>query len=352
MAEGEEETAILDAPRMSDENPTIRKEPTEQERRLQQKVDQAFYDGTLLTLSISGTGFWRKPIRKGELTKQGVELPDNYRGGYKAILEKEAVQPLEQTENAARRVLQMRALPFPILGASFIQDRHFDQVLARLSELEEQFWSQVQNLIDNYDDYIAQFRDRHPTQWDFVKDDYPDKDKLRNLFGWKMTPWKMRFPDMGEVNVEDRIRQGRIEAQYRDQLERALAREQEKAHDQMQSFVEQSLRHIRGYAVETFREILARKQEGNSDPRFNERTIKRIRSVIDYVREMDFMEDNTLEESLQSVEQTLGSHVDFKDDKAAIGELKDVLGKASKDIEEGMNRTSQAITTAHRRLTL
>lgn len=114
-------------------------------------IEALWKHGTLLDLSI-GRSLFEKKSRPVDLLREDIDL-SAFHLGHKKLLPKKALEKIVEIEGKARNFVLSRSMAFPIAGARFVTTKALPQVIAKLSELKEEWEAEVDNVIKMYPTY-------------------------------------------------------------------------------------------------------------------------------------------------------------------------------------------------------
>jgi hypothetical protein len=147
----------------------------------------------LVSISISQWTARKKDREANQTVSQAYG--SNEKNGHfsKDLIGRAALKDIQSIVSAARAYHQANTLPWKDEGQRILPAGKFFEYRQRITEFISQFESRVNQFIDNYDDLVNQARiDLNGL---FKETDYPPKEKIRNLFGFKFSVNPLADPD-------------------------------------------------------------------------------------------------------------------------------------------------------------
>jgi hypothetical protein len=298
---------------------------------LQQYYDKVFQDGKLVNVHIAMWGM------SYSLTEEDIKLdnklPEVIQLGKKMLI-KPAVHNLFRSLQAkARNYLYANSFQFPLVPqAHFVPKARYVEVYQKLNEYKEAFIQMRDEFIEKYPtykeeaiEYYKQFADQ--INVDDMEDLYPSVENVKSKFSFEIVSFEVKLPtefaDIDihtEINREQAAGEAKLAAarQYKQEYKNQLDTHMGKINE----FVGDVINTLRSKVVEHCSVVLGKisKKEVVS-----ETSIKTLMKHINEFRDLNFIEDKTIEAELSKVEKLLKGETDFAKDKDAVKELQGVL---------------------------
>jgi hypothetical protein len=312
---------------------------------LQKYYDKVFQDGKLVNVRISIWGM------SYSLTEDDIKidnkLPEVIQLGKKMLIKPAVYNMFRRLEQKARNYLYANSFAFPLVPqAHFVPKSKYLEVYAKMAEFKEEFLKLKEEFIEKYPDYKAEaiayyqeFSDQ--LNVDNLEAIYPKAETIEAKFAFDVVSFEIKLPtEFADIDVHTEVAREQAaneakltaQAQYKTEYNNQLNTHMGKINE----FVGEVIDTLRSKVVEHCSVVLGKisKKEVVS-----ESSIKTLMKHINEFRDMNFIEDRSIEEELSKVEKLLTGEKDFKKDKDAVKALQDVLSNV---ITEAKNMTDVA----------
>lgn len=321
----------------------------EPEVNVNSQLAKLFQSGVLVSIHVSRI-YWKQTL---EPQDYGLDkFPDNWSGGHRELLEGELVEKIASLEGAARTWLDKVSLDFPIRLVRFIPRGQVESVLTELNRRAEEYQMAVETLISRYDELKAQMQEKYPAQWPFMVGHYPSVETIRRRHTMSHTMFEMAFPKMMD-GLDLSVHAGRQQAltEHQQALQRMYQQQADQTRRTMSTFIETTVRDLRGTAIKRFTEVLDIRKNGG---KVTARTVNSLKGVIDRVRSLDFLDDRTFREQMDGIARQLDSTDNIGENQDAMAQLDNLLRGAIHTAGASMEGTIQAAQDKYfkRKLTL
>jgi hypothetical protein len=282
-------------------------------------IQNLFNDGFLVDLNVSYWSAQRKLIT----ADVGLdEVSEAFSLGKKLLIPYDVMHAFKLIESRARALIDKSSFRFPIGSARFIPKRKFVKVINELKELQAKYNELVTDLVTNYTKYRALMRpiyekaaeDAYNTklsqsgsqQTELLQDDkeafisqfmarieacYPPVESLKSKFAIDLAMFEVALPKIREGNSKDIAEslevQQAVADEYRLQMKNKIT-----------SFVDDVVGVLRQEAIDMCKHISNNISEGKV---IKSTTLATITTFIDKFKDMNFVGDTTVEESLNSL---------------------------------------------------
>jgi hypothetical protein len=283
-----------------------------------------FKDGFLVDVDVS---FWSASKK---LTEEDMGL-DNvsaaYTLGKKYLIPREVMQAFRRIESRARALVENSSFKFPIGNARFIPKKKFIKINEELKKHQSEYDALVEDLISKYQDYRENMKpvyleaaekaymNKSPDTMTFGLDHdpeaekkafvdqfmaridacYPPVESLRSKFSLQWAVFEIALPRIREGDAdmiaEDQAIRQKIEEDYQNQM-----------HAKIGTFVNDVVGVLRQETIELCNHITSNITEGKV---IKSTTIQSLTNFIDKFRDMNFVGDKTIEDSLNSIRKEL-----------------------------------------------
>lgn len=290
----------------------------------EQNFQNLFHDGMLVDLNVS---YW-SAARKLREEDMGLEdVSEAYSLGKKLLIPYKVMHEFKIIESRTRALIDDSSYRFPIGNARFIPKRKFTKVVNELKAFQNKYQELVADLIANYQKYREEM---HPVYEKAAEDAYktktstvrqlsidfdPEKDKaefinqfmarieacyphvgtLAAKFGIELAVFEVALPKLQEGDASDVAADMEVQAelanQYRSQMQ-----------SKINSFVDDAVAVLRQEAIQLCRHVSTNIAEGKV---IKSTTINSITSFIDKFKDMNFVGDKSVEQSLDALRKDL-----------------------------------------------
>jgi hypothetical protein len=305
-------------------------------------IQNLFNDGFLVDLNVS---YW-SAARKLREEDMGLEdVSEAFSLGKKLLIPYEVMHQFKLIESRARALIDKSSFKFPIGSARFIPKKKFTKVIEELKAFQAKYKELVTDLVTNYqkyrdlmhpiyekaadDAYKTKLSQSGSQQTELLQDDkqkfidefmarieacYPSVGSLESKFAIDLAIFEVALPKIREGNASEAVEslelQQQVADEYRSQMKTKIT-----------SFVDNVVGVLRQEAIDMCKHVSNNITEGKV---VNGRTLGTITTFIDKFRDMNFVGDTTVEESLNSLrKEILDAHPvsAFSDDEELKIEL-------------------------------
>lgn len=308
------------------------------------KADQLFQQGVLIDLTICKQGWNIRLTDKDVIITKDVfgddverpmteaekqAIPENIKLGHRRLLLPKHTEKVEQIERHARAFLDDKSFPFGSrhqkrqARVRFVHISKVPYVLGELEDRRTAFFSAVDELIENYETYKEEMREKFPDQWNLLQTFYPEPGRIRAGYSFDFQAYGISFPSALDVvdiaKAKNMDAETKAHAAHLRNIRESTRRSMEQ---QVSGFVEQVFTDVRARAVDVFTGITDRIKEGKP---MTGRSLNRIRDVIAEVKDMDFMDDREFKAKLDEIAGHLEGVDTLKDDEAMTRQLSNMM---------------------------
>lgn len=306
---------------------------------LQKYYDKVFQDGKLVNIHI---GMWGMSYN---LTEEDIKLdnklPDTIKLGKKMLIKPAVYNKFKNIEQKIRKYLYVNSFDFPLVSqAHFVPKAKYLDVYTTLDKMRVEFMQMVEEFVEKYEDYkkeaIAYYQEHKDTvSVDDLEKYYPSVANVRSKFYFDIVSFEIALPaEFKELNLQDEIdreiagneaKRKALEG-YKTEYSKQITTHMAKIND----FVGEVTATLRTKIVEHCSTAL---QKINKKEVVSESSIRTLLKHIQEFRDMNFVDDKTVEAELAKVERLLVGNHDFAKDKDAIGLLQQHLSTVVKEAE-------------------
>lgn len=307
---------------------------------LQKYYDKVFQDGKLVNVHISMWGM------SYSLTEDDIKiedkLPEVIQLGKKMLIKPAVYNVFRNLQQRARNYLYANSFQFPLVPqAHFVPRSKYSEVFEQLNKYKTEFKEKTAAFIENYPaykeeaiEYYKQFADQINTE--NLDGLYPEVETVRSKFSFEIVSFEIKLPTefaavdlQGEIVREQAAEQAHDEAreayneQYKEQLDAHMGK--------INEFVSEVIDTLRGKVIEHCSLVLKKigKKEVVSDT-----SIRTLLTHINEFRQLNFVEDRSIEAELAKVEALLNGEKDFSKNKDAVTELQNMLTGVIKEAKD------------------
>jgi len=279
-------------------------------------LERVFEDGVLIDLDIS---IWTMETRMKpeDLGLDPDAVVEVFRLGKKLLLPAEARNRFRRIESRARYRIEQVSFAFPISQARFVPKRALPELLEDLEELREEFNSEVDRFVEDYealkekirphyieaaehawtnshsslslDEFVRKFLDRLDSL-------YPQPNEVRNRFDFSYHVFEVQMPrehrSPEALSAEERAR--------REAEKRMLEQLQTQYSQRINTFLETVVTTLRQRTAELCQHVAEKIRNGEA---ISERTLKSMREFVAKFRTLNFVGDQQIEAMLENLEK-------------------------------------------------
>lgn len=306
---------------------------------LQKYYNKVFQDGKLVNIHIGMWGMSYNLVE--EDIKIEDKLPETIKLGKKMLIKPAVYNKFKNLEQKIRKYLYKNSFEFPLVSqAHFVPKAKYLEVYEQLNKFRAEYMAMVDEFVEKYEDYKKEALEFYKEHQDKVSIDdlesyYPSVAELRKKFYLDVVSFEISLPtEFAELNLQDEINREVANEQakeqalndYKSEYNRQIGTHMSKIND----FVSEVTQALRAKIVEHCSVALNKiqKKEVVSDA-----NIKTLLKHIQEFREMNFVDDKSVEAELSKVEKMLTGDYDFAKDKDAMGLLQEHLTSVVKEAE-------------------
>jgi hypothetical protein len=287
-------------------------------------LDVLTREGVLINVSVR---YWRGTkklnaedlgLNPDEVSKRLVSL------GHKRLLPKESTEALALVEGRAHAFIENNTFPFFNGLAHFVPNTKLGQVTSKLTALEQEFWKAKERFLDQYGasrevalrewKEMAQKLVREPERLlAAIEASFPPVQKLEATFGFDVRLFQIAVPGGMGLDLVALGDQQRVIA-ARDQAAQEAAA---KIRAEAEAFVVDCVATLRAQTATLCEEMLASIQHSESG--VHQKTLNRLIRFVEQFKQMNFVNDQAMEQQLERVRQELlsKSAQEYRDSAAA-----------------------------------
>jgi hypothetical protein len=286
-------------------------------------IKTLFNDGFLFDIDVS---FWTATRKLNEEDMGLEDVSEAYTLGKKLLIPARIMQAFRRIESRARALLDNSSFKFPLGNAKYVPKPKFIKVIEELKAYQSEYKALVEDLILNYQAYREEMRpvylkaaeEAYETKASKrtialnldpalekamfieqfmarINSCYPPAESLRDRFAIVWDVYEIALPRL-QTGDADQITESlelhnQVEADYRNQM-----------HTKINAFVEEVVSVLRQEAIQICKHVATNIAEGKV---VTNRTIQSLTTFMDKFKDMNFVGDRTIEESLESVRKEL-----------------------------------------------
>jgi hypothetical protein len=285
-------------------------------------------EGVLLSVSVR---YWRgcKKLKAEDIGLNANKVSDRLISlGHKRLLPKEATAGLALVESRAHAFVAANTFPFLNGLAHFLPNSRLGEVIARLKELETEFWQAKTAFIERY----SVLRESASKEWHamaekLVKDperlvatieaSFPPVGNMDKFFGFDTQLFQIAVPDrlgLDTLALEDQ--EHLIQARQEAAQEAA-----QKIRSDAEAFVADCIATLREQTAKLCQEML--ESINTCETGVHQKTLNRLVKFVDQFKQMNFVNDTEMEQQLETVRRELLSKTaeEYRDSRKARGQL-------------------------------
>lgn len=297
---------------------------------LQKYYDKVFQDGKLVNIHI---GMWGMSHKLNEEDiKINNKLPDTIKLGKKMLIKDSVYNTFKTLEQKIRNYLYNNSFSFPLVSqAHFVPKTRYLEVQKKLEEFKEQYMRLANEFFDNYENYKQQALDFYDQHKDTVSVElapyYPPLADIKKKFYMDIFSYEISLPTVfGEVDIHDEIEREKIHDEVKSQVSQQYQQDYRKQVDSHMSKIGEFV----GEVTSTLREKIVEHcsvalEKINEKQVVSNKSINTLLKHIQNFRDMNFVDDKTIEDELNKVEGLIKTQKDFTTDKNAVELLRQRL---------------------------
>lgn len=287
-------------------------------------VQNLFKDGFLVDLDVS---YWSGARKLREEDMGLTDISEAYSLGKKHLIPAKVMHAFKLIESRTRALVDNSSFRFPIGNARFIPKRKFAKVNEELKAYQAKYLALVDDLVTNYQQYRDEMRpiylkaaeeafttltskittfliDHDPIteKAAFIQQFmarievcYPPVESLRQKFAIDLAVYEVALPRIREGDAEDIASnldvQSKVQEDYRNQM-----------HTKITAFMDDVVSVLRQETIDICKHITKNIADGKV---IKGTTIQSLTTFIEKFKDMNFVGDKSIEESLDSVRKDL-----------------------------------------------
>jgi hypothetical protein len=290
-------------------------------------LDALSCKGVLVNVSVR---YWRarKKLNPEDLGLSSDQVNQRLISlGHKRLLPKDCLQSLALIESRAHALVEGSTFPFLNGVARYLPNERLVEVNARLNELSNQFRHEQQELLCKYPTY----RENALREWEttarelvgdpsrllaVIEDAFPPVSLMDRHYGFHVSMFQVAVPDVPRAQL--------VEAGVQLDLAEARAKAAREARGRIEQSCEEFIRdctaELRGQTAKLCTDMLATIDGTGS---VHQKTLNRLIRFVDHFRQLNFMDDQEMEQQLESVRNELlqRSAGEYRDSTSARRQL-------------------------------
>lgn len=298
-------------------------------------------EGVLLKVSVS---FWRgcKKLKAEDLGLEKENVSDQLISlGHKRLLPKDTFAALGMIEGRAHAVVEANTFPFLNGLGHFLPNAKLAEVTQKLNDLEREFWSAQQSFLRQY----ASLRQSASEDWrlmaaKLVKDperlvatieaSFPFPDQMERFYGFDVQLFQIAVPQ----NMAAELVNAGDQLAIVDARQQATQEAQQKIRSGVASFVSDCVASLREQTAQLCSEMLH--SINTSETGVHQKTLNRLVKFIDQFKQLNFVNDEAMEQQLETVRKELLSKTaeEYRDNATARSRLKQGLAQLAQQAQQ------------------
>jgi hypothetical protein len=290
-------------------------------------LDALSCKGVLVNVSVR---YWRarKKLNPEDLGLSSDQVNQRLISlGHKKLLPKNCLRSLALIESRAHALVEGSTFPFLNGVARYLPNERLVEVNARLNELSNQFRHEQQEFLCKYPTY----REHALREWEqtaqelvddpsrllaVIEDAFPPASLMDRHYGFHVSMFQVAVPDVPKAElVETGVQLEMAEA-------RAIAAREARGRIEQscEEFIRDCTAELRGQTAKLCTEMLATIDGTGS---VHQKTLNRLIRFVDHFRQLNFMNDQEMEQQLESVRNELLQRTagEYRDSTSARREL-------------------------------
>jgi hypothetical protein len=272
-------------------------------------LDALSCKGVLVNVSVR---YWRarKKLNPEDLGLSSDQVNQRLISlGHKRLLPKDCLQSLALIESRAHALVEGSTFPFLNGVARYLPNERLVEVNARLNELGSQFRHEQQEFLCKYPTY----RENALREWEqtarelvddpsrllaVIEDAFPPVSLMDRHYGFHVSMFQVAVPDVPKAEL--------VETGVQLELAEARAKAAREARGRIEQSCEEFIRdctaELRGQTAKLCTEMLATIDGTGS---VHQKTLNRLIRFVDHFRQLNFMDDQEMEQQLEGVRSEL-----------------------------------------------
>jgi hypothetical protein len=289
-------------------------------------------EGVLINVSVR---YWRGTkklnaedlgLNPDDVSKRLVSL------GHKRLLPKEATEALALVESRTHAFVEHNTFPFLNGLAHFVPNAKLEQVTSKLRGLEHEFWRAKEQFLSHYgaarEGALKEWREMAQKLVSVperliatIEASFPPVQKLEATFGFDVQLFQIAAPERLGLDLISLGDQQQIIAARDQAAQDAAAR----IRAETETFIVDCVAILRAQTATLCEEMLH--SIHNSETGVHQKTLNRLIRFVEQFKQMNFVNDQAMEQELERVRQELlsKSAQEYRDSAAARERLKQGL---------------------------
>ena len=317
-----------------------------------QLLDVLTRAGVLINVSVR---YWRgcKKLRPEDLGLKKSQVSNRLISlGHKRLLPKEALAGIALIEGRAHTLIDQNTFPFLNGLGHFLPNACLEEVVTKLKGLESDFWTAKSAFMDHYSSH----REDALKEWEreagkvtahvnpfmiAIESSFPLAHALERQFGFTWTLFQISLPESCGVDAIDFEDQQSVAAARRV----AAAEASQKIRQETEQFVTDCVASLREQTAVLCDEML--QSIKTSETGVHQKTLNRLIRFIDQFKSMNFVDDQLMEQQLETVRRELLSRTaeEYRDSRTARQRLVQGLTSLSNHARDLANADTSALVS-------
>lgn len=281
-------------------------------------------EGVLINVSVR---YWRgqKKLKPEDIGLKSNDLSDRLISlGHKRLLPKDATAALALAEGRAHALIEANTFPFLNGLGHFLPNRRLQDVLEKLRAMEREFWQAKQDFIPKY----STLRSNASHEWRTMAErlvadperlvatieaSFPHARNMDKFFGFDIQMFQITLPEKLAVDMVSEAEQQEVYLAR----QRAAQEAGDKIRRDTESFVADCAAALREQTSQLCQDML--QSINNCEAGVHQKTLNRLIRFIDHFKQMNFVNDEAMEQQLDQVRRELLSKTaeEYRDSKVA-----------------------------------
>ncbi len=291
-------------------------------------------EGVLIKVSVR---YWRgtKKLKPEDIGLKKADVSDRLISlGHKRLLPKDALSDLALIEGRAHALIEANTFPFLNGLGHFLPNAKLEEITGKLKELEAEFWAAKEKFLERY----ASLRQEASKEWHSmakklvadperlvaaIEASFPLAPHMDRFFGFETHLFQISLPEKLELDLITAVEQQEVMAAR----QKATTEASTKIRNDVESFVADCVASLREQTAQLCEDMLH--SINNSETGVHQKTLNRLTRFIDQFRQMNFVNDQVMEQQLEAVRKELLSKTaeEYRDSKTARARLKQGLSQ-------------------------
>jgi prophage DNA circulation protein len=281
-------------------------------------------EGVLLNVSVR---YWRgqKKLKPEDIGLDGDSVSDRLISlGHKRLLPKDATAALSLIEGRAHALVEANTFPFLNGLGHFLPNSLLQNVMDKLRAMESEFWSAKQEFLTKYSTLRANASKEWRRMAEKLVNDpdrlvatieasFPHARNMDRFFGFDIQLFQISLPEKLGIDLVTEAQQQEVfVARQRAAQEAAM-----KIRKDTESFITDCVAALREQTANLCNEMLRSINECETG--VHQKTLNRLIRFIDHFKQMNFANDQVMEQELETVRKELLSRTaeEYRDSRVA-----------------------------------